>query len=224
MVILKLPLLQAKQPRFPQLFLITLVLQTLHWLCCPSSDTLQHLNVFLTVRDPKLNIVFKLRPHQSRVWGDNHYPSPISDKSQDAIGVLSHLSTLLFYIQVAIDQNGPTPRFFFFFCIAFQPLFLYPVCNPIAWGCHAPSAADHLEYHHMTYRTTRQIWHLTLLNLIQLALSHQSSPSRSFCRASLTWCILTFGPYLMFSPNLLRVHFTPFFRPLASPCPDIYEN
>ena len=32
------PLLQAKQPRLPQLLLITFVLQTLHQLCCASLD------------------------------------------------------------------------------------------------------------------------------------------------------------------------------------------
>ena len=51
------PFLQAEQPQFPQLLLIRLVLWTLHQLRCPSLDTLQHLNVFLVVRGPKLNTV-----------------------------------------------------------------------------------------------------------------------------------------------------------------------
>ena len=50
------PFLQTKQPQFPQLLLIRLVLQTLHQLLCPSLDTLQLLSVFLVVRGPKLNI------------------------------------------------------------------------------------------------------------------------------------------------------------------------
>ncbi|GAB0186314.1 hypothetical protein GRJ2_001096700 [Grus japonensis] len=70
------PFLQAKQPQFPQPLLIRLVLQTLHQLCCPSLDTLQHLNVFLVVRGPKLNTVLEVRPHQCRVQGDNHFPTP----------------------------------------------------------------------------------------------------------------------------------------------------
>ena len=41
------PFLQAKHPRFPQLFFIRLVLQTLPQLRCPSLETLQHLNIFL---------------------------------------------------------------------------------------------------------------------------------------------------------------------------------
>ncbi|KAK4825492.1 hypothetical protein QYF61_027647 [Mycteria americana] len=49
----------AKQPQFPQPLLTRLLLQTLHQLRCPSLDTLQHLNVSLVVRGPKLNTVFK---------------------------------------------------------------------------------------------------------------------------------------------------------------------
>ncbi|KAK4820222.1 hypothetical protein QYF61_021727 [Mycteria americana] len=92
------PLLQTKQSQFPQPLLIRLVLQTLHQLCCPSLDTLQHLNVSLVVRGPKLNTVFKCR-----VQGDHHFPSPaghaIFDTSQDAIGFLGHLGTLLAHVQ-----------------------------------------------------------------------------------------------------------------------------
>ncbi|KAK4819224.1 hypothetical protein QYF61_027054 [Mycteria americana] len=58
------PFLQAKQPQFPQPLLIRLVLQTLHQLRCPSLDTLQHLNVSLVVRGPKLHTVFEVQPHQ----------------------------------------------------------------------------------------------------------------------------------------------------------------
>ncbi|KAK4806962.1 hypothetical protein QYF61_027329 [Mycteria americana] len=83
------PFLQAKQSQFPQPLLIRLVLQTLHQLHWPSLDTLQHLNVLLVVRRPKLNTVLE---------GHNHFPSPaghtISDTSQDAIGLLGHLGTL----------------------------------------------------------------------------------------------------------------------------------
>ncbi|KAK4814368.1 LOW QUALITY PROTEIN: hypothetical protein QYF61_017781 [Mycteria americana] len=63
------PFLQAKQPQFPQSLLIRLLLQTLHQLHCPSLDMLQHLNVSLVVRGPKLNTVFEVRPHQCRVRG-----------------------------------------------------------------------------------------------------------------------------------------------------------
>ncbi|KAK4826589.1 hypothetical protein QYF61_010351 [Mycteria americana] len=54
--------LKAKQPQFPQPLLIRLVLQTLHQLRCPSLDTLQHLNVSLVVRGPKLNTLFESLP------------------------------------------------------------------------------------------------------------------------------------------------------------------
>ncbi|KAK4817018.1 hypothetical protein QYF61_025938 [Mycteria americana] len=121
------PSLQTKQPQFPQLLLIRLVLQTLHQLPCSSLDLLQHLNVSLVVRGPKLNTVFKVRPHQCRVQGHDHFPSPaghtISDTSQDAIGLLSHLGTLLAHMQPAVDQHPQV----LFHQAAFQPLFPKPV-------------------------------------------------------------------------------------------------
>ncbi|KAK4827493.1 hypothetical protein QYF61_018793 [Mycteria americana] len=120
------PFLQAKQPQFPQPFLTRLVLQTLHQLRCPSLDTLQHLNVFLVVRGPKLNTGFEVRPHQCRVQGHDHFPSPaghtISDTSQDAIGFLGHLGTLLARIQAAVNQHPQV----LLHQAAFQPLFPKP--------------------------------------------------------------------------------------------------
>ncbi|KAK4823315.1 hypothetical protein QYF61_000917 [Mycteria americana] len=112
---------------FPQLLLIRLVLQTPHQLHCPSLDTLQHLNVSLVLRGPKLNTVFKVQPHQCRVQGDNHFPSPaghtISDTSQDAIGFLGRLGTLLAHVQLAVSQHPQV----LFRQAAFQPLFPKPV-------------------------------------------------------------------------------------------------
>ncbi|KAK4819340.1 hypothetical protein QYF61_001232 [Mycteria americana] len=121
------PMLEAKQPQFPQPLLIRLLLQTLHQLRCPSLDTLQHQNVPLVVGGPKLNTVFEVRPHQCRVQGHNHFPSPtghaIFDISQDAIGFLGHLGTLLAHIQAAVNQHPQV-----LFCLAaFQPLFPKPV-------------------------------------------------------------------------------------------------
>ena len=63
------PLLQTKQSLLPRPLLIRLVLQTLHQPHCPSLDTLQHLNVLLVVRGPKLNTVLEVQPHQCRVQG-----------------------------------------------------------------------------------------------------------------------------------------------------------
>ncbi|KAK4807183.1 hypothetical protein QYF61_024303 [Mycteria americana] len=119
--------LKAKQPQFPQLLLIRLVLQTLHQFRCPSLDTLQHLNVFLVVGGPKLNTVFEVQPHECRVQRDDHFPSPaghtISDTSQDAIGLLGHLGTLLAHMQPAVNQH---PQVLLCWA-AFQPLFPKPV-------------------------------------------------------------------------------------------------
>ncbi|KAK4821092.1 hypothetical protein QYF61_013420 [Mycteria americana] len=118
---------QAKQSQLPQPLLIRLLLQTLHQLRCPSLDTLQHLSVSLVVRGPKLNTVFQVQPHQCRVQGHDHFPSPaghaISDTSQDAIGLFGHLGTLLAHIQVAVDQHSQV----LFWHTAFQPLFPKPV-------------------------------------------------------------------------------------------------
>ncbi|KAK4824605.1 hypothetical protein QYF61_016874 [Mycteria americana] len=112
------PLLQINQHQFPQPLLIRLVLQTLHQLCCPSLDTLQHLNVLLVVRGPKLNTVVK---------GDDHFPSPaghtIPDTSQDDIGFLGHLGTLPAHVQPAVNQHPQV----LFHQAAFQPLFPKPV-------------------------------------------------------------------------------------------------
>ncbi|KAK4829933.1 hypothetical protein QYF61_007656 [Mycteria americana] len=82
-------------------------------LCCPSLDTLQHLNVFLLVRGPKLNTVFEVQPHQCRVQGDDRFHTPAShtifDTSQDAIGFVGHLGTLLAHIQPAVNQEQKLP-------------------------------------------------------------------------------------------------------------------
>ncbi|KAK4810059.1 hypothetical protein QYF61_007223 [Mycteria americana] len=121
------PLLQAKQPQFPQPLLVRLLLQTLHQLRCPSLDTLQQLNVLLVMRGSKLNTVFEVWPHQCRVQGHDHFLSPaghaISDTSQDAIGFLGHLGTLLAHVQLADNQHPQV----LFHPAAFQPLFPRPV-------------------------------------------------------------------------------------------------
>ncbi|KAK4816020.1 hypothetical protein QYF61_011010 [Mycteria americana] len=121
------PFLQAKQSQLPQPLLIRLVLQTLHQLRCPSLDSLQPLNVSLVVGGPKLNTVFEVRPHQCRVQGHDHFPSPaghaIFDTSQDAFGFLGHLGTPLAHIQLAVNQHPQV-----LLCqAAFQPLFPKPV-------------------------------------------------------------------------------------------------
>ncbi|KAK4830880.1 hypothetical protein QYF61_013809 [Mycteria americana] len=115
---------QAKQPQLPQPLLTRLVLQTLHQLHCPSLDTLQYLNVSLVVGGPKLNTGFEVRPHQCQA---QYSPTPaghtIPDTSQDAIGFLGHLGTLLAHIQPAVNQH---PQVLLCWA-AFQPLFPKPV-------------------------------------------------------------------------------------------------
>ncbi|GAB0205879.1 hypothetical protein GRJ2_003053500 [Grus japonensis] len=118
------PFLQAKQPQFPQLLLIRLVLQTLHQLCCPSLDTLQHLNVFLVARGPKLNTGLtsaKYRGTSTSLSGPAGHAIP--DTSQDAVGLLGHLGTLLAHAQPVVNQH---PQVLFCWA-AFQPLCPKPV-------------------------------------------------------------------------------------------------
>ncbi|KAK4831375.1 hypothetical protein QYF61_017506 [Mycteria americana] len=127
---------QAKQSQLPQPLLIRLLLQTLHQLRCPSLHMLQYLNVSLVVggpklntgfEGPKLNTGFEVWPHQCRVQGHDHFPSPaghtISDTSQDAIGFLGHLGTLPAHVQPVVNQHPQV----LFHRAASQPLFPKPV-------------------------------------------------------------------------------------------------
>jgi len=120
------PFLEAEQPQFPQPG-TGLVLQTLHQPCCSSLDMLQDLNVLLVMRGPKPNTVLQVRPHQCGVQGHDHLATPagptIPDTSQDAVGLLGHLGTLLAQVQLAVDQH---PQVLFCWA-AFQPLRPKPV-------------------------------------------------------------------------------------------------
>ncbi|RMC15196.1 hypothetical protein DUI87_07378 [Hirundo rustica rustica] len=62
-VISESPILETKDAHLPQLVLMRFVLQILHQLSgCPSLDTLQHPNVLLVVRGPKLKTGFEVQP------------------------------------------------------------------------------------------------------------------------------------------------------------------
>ena len=64
------------------------------------------------------------------VQGDNYFPVPaghtISDTSQDAIGLLGHLGTLLAHAQFSVNQH---PQVHFLYTV-FQPLCSKPVALP----------------------------------------------------------------------------------------------
>ena len=123
------PLLQTKQSHLPQL--IRLVLQTLQQFCCSSLDMFQGLNVFLVVRDSKLNTILKVRPHLSA-----KYKGMITsllllgtlflNAGQDGIGPLGHLGTLLARVQLSVNQYPNV----LFLCAVFQPLYSKPVAWP----------------------------------------------------------------------------------------------
>jgi len=61
------------------------------------------------VRGPRLNTVLEVWPYQCRLRGYDHLPAPaghtIPDPSQDAVGLLGHLGTLLAHVQLAVSQH-----------------------------------------------------------------------------------------------------------------------
>ncbi|KAK4818807.1 hypothetical protein QYF61_019736 [Mycteria americana] len=195
--------------------------KTLHQLRCPSLDTLQHLNVSLVVGGPKLNTVFEVQPHQCQVQGDNHFPSPaghaIVDTSQDAIGFLGHLGTLLAHIQPAVNQHPQV----LFHRGAFQPLFPKPV------ALHGVAVAQPQVFLHKTALNpfisqsvlilriaSTQVQDLAL-GLVELHEVHMgSSLSRSLYMAYLPCRVSTAPLSMMSSSNLLRVHSIPLSMPL----------
>jgi len=74
-----------------------------------------------------MDTVLQVRPHQGQVQGHDLFPTPagdtIPDTSQDAIGVLGHLGTLLVRVQSPVHQHPKVlvrPA-------AFQPLLPKPV-------------------------------------------------------------------------------------------------
>ena len=88
---------------------------------------LQQLNIFLVVRGSKPNTALQVWPHQCRVQGHDHFPTPaghpIPDTSQDALGLLGHLDTQLAHVQPPVNQHPKV-----LFCrAAFQPLLPKPV-------------------------------------------------------------------------------------------------
>ncbi|KAK4822041.1 hypothetical protein QYF61_006954 [Mycteria americana] len=88
-----------------------------------AGDTLWR-STAVQMRGPKLNTVFEVRPHQCRVQGHDHCPSPAGNPVLlDAIGFLGHLGTLLAHIQPAVNQHPQVP----FHQAAFQPPFPKPV-------------------------------------------------------------------------------------------------
>jgi len=121
------PLLQTKYPQFPQSVLLRLVLQTPHQPRCSSLDTLQHFNVLFVVRGPEKNTRFEVQPHPCQVQGHDQLPTPAShtipDTSQNAVGLLGHLCTLLIHVQPAVNKHSKV----LFRWAAFQPLLPKPV-------------------------------------------------------------------------------------------------
>lgn len=76
---------------------------------------LENLNVLAAARGPKLERVFKMQSHQPNGQEDNHFPCTaghiISDSDQSTFLLLDHLSTLLAYVQLAVNEHSQI-----FFC------------------------------------------------------------------------------------------------------------
>ncbi|KAJ7401712.1 integral membrane protein dgcr2 idd [Pitangus sulphuratus] len=74
-----------------------------------------------------MNTEFKVWPQWCQIQSDNHCPGPaghtIPDTSQDAIGLLDHLGTLLVHVQLVVDQHPQVLSHW----AAFQPLCPKPV-------------------------------------------------------------------------------------------------
>jgi len=79
------------------------------------------------MRSLKPNTVLEVHPEQWQVQRNDHLPAPanctVSDTSQNVIGLLGHLVTLLAYVQPSVNQQSQI----LFLCTAFQPLSPKPV-------------------------------------------------------------------------------------------------
>ncbi|RMC03536.1 hypothetical protein DUI87_20736 [Hirundo rustica rustica] len=154
------PFLQAKHPQLPQPFLTGFVFQAPHQPRCPPLDVLKHLNVLPKLRDPELDTILKVWPHQCRVQGKYDLPAPaghaIPDRGQDAIGLLGLQGTLLAHVLPVVNQYPQVS-----FCLDIvqphlpQPITLQGVIGP---KCR-----------------TR---HLDVINFILLDTAHPSNHSR----------------------------------------------
>jgi len=157
---------------------------------------LQHLDVFLVVMGPEWNTVHEVRPHQCRVKGHNHLTAPAGhtnpDTSQDAVGLLVHLGTLLMHFQLAMNHH---PKFLF--CQAtFQPLLPNPVAlHGVAVTQGQDPAFGLVEPHTAGLSPSIQP--------VQIPLQGLPTLSRS-----------TLPPNLVPSANLLREHSIPSARSL----------
>ncbi|RMC19992.1 hypothetical protein DUI87_00837 [Hirundo rustica rustica] len=103
----------AKHPQPPQPLLIRLVLQSLHQLHYPSLDTLQHLNVFLVVKGPKLNTGFEVYPMCCpQAWCHIDRPVIKEAKILPVTPGLEPVTSLLEKVQHLLNVKDPTSLVF----------------------------------------------------------------------------------------------------------------
>ena len=143
------------------MFPITLVLQALPQLRCPSLALLQHLNVSLVVRGPELNTGSEVRPHQCPVQGHNPCPGPAAT----LVLVQARMLVASWLPGHSCSRSAPsisTPSSF--------PVSSFQLLFP------KPEALQGV--------VVAQVQDFAFLNLISLAIAHGSSLSRSLCRTS----------------------------------------
>ena len=108
-------------------------------------DALQGLDVLPLERNPKLKTVFEVRPHRSRLCGDDHLSAPAgcaaSDISLNAICPLGCLGPLLPHVQLAVDyhrqvlfQRSAFPR-----PVVLHGVVVAKVRDPAPWSCWTSS-------------------------------------------------------------------------------------
>ena len=119
------PFLRSKQPQFPQSLLMGLVLDSSP-ASLPFSGHAPATQRLSCSEGPKTDLL-KVQPHQCQVQGHDHCPTPaghtVLDTSQDAIGLLDHLGTLLAHVQLTVDLHPQV----LILRAAFQTLFHRPV-------------------------------------------------------------------------------------------------
>jgi len=101
-------LLQSEQPQLSQPVLVEEMFHLLDHVCGPPLDALQQVYGSPVLRTPHLDTLLQVRPHQSRVEGQDHLSPPAGHASfnvaQYTVGFLGCKATLLAHVQLPIHQ------------------------------------------------------------------------------------------------------------------------
>ena len=147
---------------------------------------LQPLNVLLVVRGPKLNTVLKMWPHQCWVQWDNHFTAlaghTIPDTSQDVVGLLGHLGTLLAHVKHELYETAIKPKAVLSSVAKPRNLtyweWVFPQRLPAEWGIlYIYSVIKIIFFHYIFYHVFffPLLWYSASLKEVSLYLSTQKS-------------------------------------------------